>query len=193
MAKQLARLKDFFEGKRRRCTLDDYHQLKSQGNENRMKLMISMPLSDQPADGLPDEFAEEYALMGKHKSAANFKKIAVEVKAATFTIFSTDTIKSHAVRAGSCTLNSFRLIGVGVEEKRTVSLDFVVYIPWSDSLHKWCSDTLHGDFFCETIPTQMELVEDNQEKPAKGKKKDKRTEFDPDAIQKAAKQGELIQ
>ena len=61
MAKQLARLKDFFEGKRRRCTLDDYHQLKSQGNENRMKLMISMPLSNQPVDGIPDEFRDQRA------------------------------------------------------------------------------------------------------------------------------------
>ena len=193
MAKQLARIKDFFEGKRRRCTLDDYKQLKSAGNENRMKLMISMPLSNQPVDGIPDEFTEEYALMEKGNSAANFKKIAVEVKAATFTIFSTDTIKSHAVRAGSCTLNGFRLIGTGVEEKRTVSLDLVVYIPWSEGLHAWCAENLHGDFFCETVPSQMELVEEEQEKPAKGKKKGKRTDFDPDAIQQSAKQGELIQ
>jgi hypothetical protein len=193
MAKQLARLKDFFEGKRRRCTLDDYKQLKSAGNENRMKLMVTMPLSNQPVDGIPGEFAEEYALMNKKDSATNFKKVSVEVKAATFTIFSTDTIRNHVVRSGSCTLNSFRLIGHGVEEKRTVSLEFVVYIPWSEGLHAWCAENLHGDFFCETIPSQMELVEDEPEKPAKGKKKDKRTEFDPDAIQKAAKQGELIQ
>ena len=192
MAKQLARLKDFFEGKRRRCTLDDYHQLKSVGNENRMKLMISMPLSNQPVSGLPDEFVEEYALMEKGNSAANFKKISVEVKAAKFTIFTTDTIKSHVVRTDGCTLNSFRLIGAGVEEKRTVSLDFIVYIPWSDNLHKWCAENLHADFFCETVPSQMELVEEELEKP-KGKKKDKRTEFDPEAIQKAAKQGDLIQ
>lgn len=188
MAKQLARLKDFFEGKRRRCTLDDYKQLKSAGNENRMKLMISMPLSNHPVDGIPDEFTEEYALMEKGNSAANFKKIAVEVKAATFTIFSTDTIKNHSVRAGSCTLNGFRLIGTGVEEKRTVSLDLVVYIPWSEGLHAWCAENLHGDFFCETVPSQMELVEEEKPKVKKAKK-----EFNPGAISSAAKQGELIQ
>ena len=193
MAMQLARLTDFFEGKRRRCTLDDYHQLKSAGNENRMKLMISMPLSNQPVSGLPDEFTEEYALMEKEDSAANFKKIAVEVKAAKFTIFTTDTIKGHVVRTDGCTLNSFRLIGVGVEEKRTVSLDFVVYMPWGDPLHKWCAENLHADFFCEVVPSQMQLIEEEPEKPAKGKKKDKRTDFDPDVIKKAAKQGELIQ
>ena len=191
MAKQLARLKKFFDGKRRRCTLDDYHQLKSAGNENRMKLMISMPLSNQPVSGLPDEFTEEYALMEREESAANFKKIAVEVKAAKFTIFTTDTIKSHVVRTDGCTLNSFRLIGAGVEEKRTVSLDFVVYMPWGDPLHKWCADNLHGDFFCETVPSQMELVEDDE--PEKPKAKKGKKGFDPEAIKKAAKQGELIQ
>ena len=190
MAKQLARLKDFFEGKRRRCTLDDYHQLKSQGNENRMKLMISMPLSNQPVDGIPDEFTEEYALMEQENSAANFKKIAVEVKAAKFTIFTTDTIKSHVVRSDGCTLNGFRLIGTGVEDKRTVSLDFVVYMPWGEPLHKWCSDTLHADFFAETVPSQRELIEEESEKPAKKKGK---KDFDPDAIKNAAKQGELVQ
>ena len=189
MAKQLARLTDFFEGKRRRCTLDDYHQLKSAGNENRMKLMISMPLSNEPATGLPNEFVEEFGLMEKEDSAANFKKISVEVKAAKFTIFTTDTIKSHVVRTDGCTLNNFRLIGAGVEEKRTVSLDFVVYMPWGEPLHKWCSDTLHGDFFCETIPSQMELIEEEEApKSKKGKKG-----FDPEAVKKAAKQGELIQ
>lgn len=180
MAKQLARLKDFFEGKRRRCTLDDYHQLKSAGNENRMKLMISMPLTNEPEDGLPDEFTEEYALMNKQKSAANFKKIAVEVKAAKFTIFTTDTIKGHVVRSDGCTLNSFRLIGTGLEEKRTVSLDFVLYIPWGDPLHKWCAENLHGDFFCETVPSQMQLIEEEPERTAKPAKK-------------KAQQAELIQ
>jgi hypothetical protein len=191
MAKQLARLKDFFEGKRRRTTLDDYHQLKSTGNENRMKLMISMPLSNQPVDGLPDEFTEEYALMEREDSAANFKKIAVEVKAAKFSIFTTDTIRGHVVRTDGCTLNNFRLIGTGIEEKRKVSLDFTVYIPWSETLHKWCSDTLHGDFFCETVPSQMELQEDEPEEKPKAKKGKKG--FDADAIKKAAKQGELLQ
>ena len=152
-----------------------------------MKLMISMPLSNQPVSGLPDEFTEEYALMEREESAANFKKIAVEVKAAKFTIFTTDTIKGHVVRTDGCTLNSFRLIGTGIEDKRTVSLDFVVYIPWSENLHKWCSDTLHSDFFCEVVPSQMELIEEEPEKP-KGKKGS-----DAGAIQKAAKQGELIQ
>jgi hypothetical protein len=190
MAKQLVRLKEFFEGKRRRCTLDDYHQLKSTGNENRMKLMISMPLSNNPVDGLPTEFSEEYMLMKRQESAANFKKISVEVKAAKFTIFTTDAIKSHVVRTDGCTLNSFRLIGNGVEEKRTVSLDFVVYLPWGDPLHKWCAENLHGDFFCETVPSQMQLIEeDPQEKKGKKGKKD----FDPEAVKKAAKQGELIQ
>jgi hypothetical protein len=39
----------------------------------------------------------------------------------------------------------------------------------------------------------MELVEEEPERPVKGKKKSKQTDFNPEAIQKAAKQGELLQ
>lgn len=91
MAKQLARLKDFFEGNRRRCTLEDYHQLRSAEDEDRMKLMVAMPLSNTPISGLSDDFAEEYALMEKQNSTANFKKIFVQMKGAKFSIFTTDT------------------------------------------------------------------------------------------------------
>lgn len=168
MAKQLARLKDFFEGKRRRCTLEDYHQLKTAGGEDRMKLLVSMPLSNQPVDGIPGQFAEPFGMMAKQDSSANFLKFGVEIKAARFAIFSTDTIKNSALKSDSATLNSFRLIGDGTEEKRKVSLDFAVYIPWNPNVRDWCGDHLRGDFFCETVPAQQEMFEDD--KPVKKQK-----------------------
>ena len=196
MAKKNARLKDFFEGKRRQCSLQDYRPLKTKAGERRLKLSVEMPLSNMPVDGMPDDFTEEYALMEREKSKVNLSKVAVELEGALYSIFSTDTIGRPSVTINGATLNSFRLIGDGVEDQRTVSLEFTVYLPWTDDLRDWCGIHLHEDFFAEVVPSQMELVEEEPvEKPikAKGKKKDKQASFDPEAIQKAAKRGELVQ
>ena len=192
MAKDNARLKDFFEGKRRECNLQDYRPLKTKAGERRMKLVVSMPLSNRPLYGIPGEFAEDHALMERKNSKVKMSKVAVELEGALYSIFSTDTISNATVSLNGATLNSFKLVAEGVGDKRTVSLDFMVYLPWTDPLREWCGDHLHADFFCETIPYQMELVEaEPVEKPVKDKKKkkDKQTEFDPAAIQEAAKRG----
>lgn len=190
MAK-FARLPHLFEGKRRKCTLTDYRPLKSTAKEKRMKLVIASSLTDQPFDGMPEEFAEEFAVMNKEKSLTNFKKVNVEMEGTLFSVFATDTSgiywKSHAV-----VINSFKLIGAGVEDKRTVDLEFTAYVPWSEALRKWLDETLHEDFYLEVIPSQQELkAEKPAEKPVGKKKKGgKSLEFDPEALQRAAKDGE---
>jgi hypothetical protein len=193
MAKLLSKLKGFFDGKRRVCRLDDYRLLKTKGDERRVKLMVSMPLSHQPADGMPDDFLEPFLLMEKEKSKTNFSKIGVILEGALFTIYSTDVSPTPDVKGTSATLQDFKLIASGVDEKRTVALEFVAYMPWSVSLRNWKDENCHSDFFVEVIPQQMELpVEEKAEKPVKAKKS-KQTEFDPEAIQKAAKRGTLVQ
>ena len=120
MAK-LARLKHFFEGKRRLSTLDDYHQLKGRSGENRMKLFVSIPLSNGSLDGIPVEIAEEHALMERINSAVTFKKIAVEMKSATFSIFPTDAHKRPIISLPGTTVNGFRLVAQGSDDKRKVN------------------------------------------------------------------------
>lgn len=189
MSKNNARLKHFFEGKRRKCNLSDYRQLKSKAGERRMKLMVSMPLSNNPVMGIPEAFAEEYALMEREKSSVNLSKISVELEGALFTIFTTDTSSRPTVKTNGATLTAFRLIGNGVEDKRTVDLEFTVYLSWTESLRDWCGDHQHADFFAETVPSQMELVD---AKPVGKLVIAKKGKFDPDAIKKAAKSGELV-
>ena len=173
MAKQLTKLPTFFEGKRRLCTLDDYHQLKTKAGEDRVRLSVSMPLSDELAAGIPEAFAEEYALMLRNGSSANYKKIAVEVKGALVSIFSTDVTASPSVKSHGATLTGFRLTATG-GETRSVDLEFFVYIPWSQPVREWCSDVMHSDFYMETVPAQMDLTEDS--KPAIVSKKKKKGE-----------------
>lgn len=192
MAK-FARLPHLFEGNRRQCTLTDYRPLKSKSKEKRMKLLITSSLTSQPFDGMPEEFSEEFYLMKKDKSATNFKKVNVEMENALFSVFATDTSGLYW-KAHSATINGFKLIAAGIDHTRTVDLEFTVFVPWSETLRQWLDETLHEDFFLEVIPAQQELeAETAAEKPVgkkKGKGKSKSLEFDPAALQKAAKDGE---
>jgi hypothetical protein len=197
MGKSNARLKHLFEGKRRQCTLADWRPLKDKANVRRMKLDIVSSLSNQPFESMPEEFEEEVAVMMKQKSIANFKKISVEMEGTLFTVFSTDIEKFPWWKSHAVTLNGFKLLGAGIDDRRSVDLQFNAYVPWSDDLRDWAGDHLHNDFFLEVVPSQMEIIaETPAEKPVKEKKKkrDGKAPFDPEALQRAAKAGEdLVQ
>lgn len=169
--KNQKRLKDFFEGRRRQCELQDFHVLKNTAGEKRMKLSIIMPLSQMPMEGIPDAFVEQFILMEREKSALNFAKISVVLDGASFSVFSTDTTATSVLNVNAATLQDFRLIGEGSEEKRKVSLEFIAYLPATVKLKDWSFDHLHSDFFLEVVPAQTELNLEEAPPPRKGKKK----------------------
>lgn len=174
--KNQKRLKDFFEGRRRQCELQDFHVLKNTAGEKRMKLSIRMPLSQMPMEGIPDAFVEQFILMEREKSALNFAKIFVILEGAAFTVFSTDTTPTGVLTVNAATLQDFKLIGEGSEEKRKVSLEFIAYLPATVKLKDWSYDHLHSDFFAEVVPAQTELNLD-QAPPPKKKGKQKQEEL----------------
>lgn len=172
MGKQEIKIKDFFEGKRRKCSLRDFNVQRGKNGKHTIKLAVVMPLSNTLLGGIPDVFAELYALMGKEKSPHNFCKVAVVVESAQFSIFTTDVSKRHYVSIGAASLQDFTLVGEGLEEKRNVNLEFNVYLPGTEQLRDWSWDHLHSDFFVEVVPSQLELTEAAEEpKPETGKKK----------------------
>lgn len=191
MAKQETKLKHFFEGKRRECELRDFHVLKDRQDVKRIKLSIVMPLSNRPATGMPEDFAEQFFLMDKEMCSTNASKIAVSMDGATAEIFSTDTVKGAAITSIGAVLQDFKMVGVGLKEKRTVSLEFTMTAMHTVKLLDWADKHLHATFYIEALPSQMELP--TEEEPSKKPKKGKQTNFDPEEIQKAAKKGELIQ
>ena len=175
MAKQRTKLKDFFEGKRRRVRLQDFRVLKDEKDILRIKLSVKMPLSNQPADGMNDCFSDPYFLMAKEKGSLNYSKVNVAVDNATFHVFSTDSQQRPSVRAATSNLQTFRLTAEGVDEKREVSLEFNAELPVTDAeddpLMNWAIKHLHADFFVEAVPSQMELeTEPVDPKPNKKKK-----------------------
>jgi len=165
MAKQLAKLSDFFEGRRREYHLEKWEVLE-EDNVKRIKLSVSMPLSRKPVLGMPDPFSEPYIVAEKEQSSLNLGKIDVIVESAKFEIYSTDTIDSSTVACDGATLQGFRMVGEGVKDKRRVSLEFVVYLPGTIPLRDWCWDHTHATFFAETVPMQAALpVEEPVKQP----------------------------
>lgn len=158
MAKQRTKLKSFFDGKRRRCRLDNFLVLKDRQDVLRMKLSVSMPLSNEPAAGMEDEFTGPYLLMVTDKSTLNSSKPSVAVEGAHVSIFATDAGKSPTVVTSGAQLQNFHLVGDGIEDKRTVALEFVAYLPLVAPLKEWCFPALHKDFYLEVVPSQLEIV-----------------------------------
>lgn len=189
MAKASTKLQSFFDGNRRECTLRDFHVLKDRAGVKRIKLSVNMLLTDQPTHDIPEPFAEHYLLLCKEKSPIATSKIAVVMDGATVEIFSTDTVKRATAKITGGTLQDFKLVAEGINEGRTVALEFIAYLPATADLKDWSWEHLHADFFMEAAPSQMELP---VEGPAKKPKKNKQTEFDPEAIQAAAKK-EVVQ
>lgn len=175
----MAKLKDFFEGRRRKCELQVFNVLKNKAGERRIKLFVVMPLSGEPVTGTPDLFTEPYLLMQKENSSMNLSKIDVELDGAALDIFSTDTIASPAVKISGATLQDFRMMGDGCDDKRKVSLEFSIYMPYTMPLRDWGCDHIHAEFFVEVTPSQMEIPAEEpkaEEKP-EGKKKNQQAEL----------------
>lgn len=194
MAKQRTKLGAFFSGHRRECKLGDWQLLKDENGHRRFKLPIDMVLSRRPASGIPDVFVEQFLLMDKEKSQNNLNKIDVILENAAVSIFVTDTLVSPTVTATGVTLQDFRLIGMGIEDKREVKLHFNMYLPYALPWRDWACDNQHATIFMEVQSTQMELpVEDEAPAQSRTKKGGKKTApFDPEAIQEAAKKGTVV-
>lgn len=175
MAKQREKLKDFFEGRRRRGRLQDFRVLKDRKDILRMRLTIQMPLSNEPVQGINEKFSEPYVLMAKESSSLDFSRVNVAVDKAAVEIFATSTAQRAVVKAGSSNLQNFHLVATGSGASRTVSLEFDAELPVSDAdddpLTNWAMKHLHADFFIEAVPAQLEIGTDPADpKPNKKKK-----------------------
>jgi hypothetical protein len=172
MAKAGKKLEDFFGANRRQCTLVRGELLRSKGNEKRMKLNVSMLMSETNLAHCPEPFLTQFAVMEKQDSALNRARIDVEFDSMAVRIFSTDTIVEPAVNIHGALLHKFAMVGEGTGEKRTVSLDFLIYLPATEDLYAWNWDAVHGDFYIESVKAQGsldlsgEVDDDDMEEPA---------------------------
>jgi hypothetical protein len=157
MSKTAKTLEDFFNARRRVCTLVRGELLKSKGEEKRMKLSVSMPLSNSELTDCPEPFLTQFGVMEKHDSALNRARIDVEFNSMLVRIFSTNSIVEPTVSITGALLHKFAMVGEGTGEKRTVSLEFLIYLPATKPLHDWEWDATHSDFFIESVKAQGSL------------------------------------
>ena len=157
MGKKAKKLEDFFGARRRRCTLVRGELLKSKGNEKRMKLSVVMPLNNTELAYCPEPFLTQLGVMEKQDSALNRARIDVEFDSMAVRIFSTDAIIEPTVNIHGALLHKFAMVGEGTGEKRTVSLEFLIYLPATKPLHDWEWDATHAEFFIESVKSQGSL------------------------------------
>ena len=157
MAKQSKKLEDFFGARRRVATLLSSQLLRSKGKERRMKLAVSMPLSNTDLTGIPLQFQDQFAVMEKQDAATNRSTIDVEFDSMSVRIFSTDSVIEPTEAIQGALLHKFAMIGEGTGNKRVVSLDFLIYLPATEGLRAWEWDHIHGEFFLESVKAQGSL------------------------------------
>src|ERR1700733_13448380 len=121
MGQQSKKLTDFFGGRRRSCMLIQSVLLKSKGNEKRMKLTVSMPLSGTNLTNAPEPFLTQFMVCEKEDSASNHAAIDVQFDSMAASIYSTDDIVNPTVLSHGALLHRFAMIGKGTGDKRTVS------------------------------------------------------------------------
>ena len=111
MGKQSKKLTDFFGGRRRSCMLIQSVLLKSKGNEKRMKLTVSMPLSGTNLTNAPEPFLTQFMVCEKEDSASNHAAIDVQFDSMAASIYSTDDIVNPTVLSHGALLHRFAMIG----------------------------------------------------------------------------------
>ncbi len=157
MGKQARKLSDFFGARRRKCTLLRGELLRSKGKERRMKLSVTMPLSNTELTECPTPFFDQFSVMEKQDSASNRATIDVEFDSMSVRLFSADVTVEPSVSIQGALLHKFAMIGEGTGEKRLVSLDFLIYLPATEALRLWEWEHIHSDFFLESVKAQGSL------------------------------------
>jgi hypothetical protein len=175
MSKASKKLEDFFGARRRICTLLSSQLLRSKGKERRMKLAVTMPLSNKDMTDIPTQFLNQFSVMEKVDSATNRSTIDVEFDSMGVRIFSTDVTVEPTVSIQGALLHKFAMVAEGSGDKREVSLDFLIYLPATPALREWEWETIHAEFFLEAVKAQGSLDlsgeaddEDNEEESVSG-------------------------
>jgi hypothetical protein len=184
LANTTKKLKEFFEGRRRELTLDDWKPLKTAGGELRLKLLLRMPLLNQPLQGVPTEISEAFIAMQKDESPIDSSKLNIMYDGMTCEFFTDDVAKlpwtngKEGLAGGIASVtgamfDKFVTIAKGKGEKRTVDLQFVCYVGATQGMKDWAFEHLHGKTYAEAVYSQSEMGNEfMQEEKQEEEKKD---------------------
>jgi hypothetical protein len=180
------KITSFFDARRRECFLQSWEHLKNTAGEARVKLVLSMPLLNQPLIAMPDAISKAYALMCEDRSNVARANLDIYCEGMTIQLFSTDESKSPAVSATGTTLQKFHMESAGEGEKRTLDLCCVVYVPANVNLRDWAWDHLHATFYLESTYSQTEMEFTDEAPPPEEDDETDPTDEENEEIDKAS-------
>jgi hypothetical protein len=160
------KLTEFFDSRRRRCTLQSWQHLKNGANESRIKINISMPMLNIPPTGAHETILNAFGTMEKDNAGISRAKLELFLEGMTADIFVTDRTPGRLIESEGNPLLSvtgvmfdkFQLVAEGAGDARTVDLEFVAYVPANEKLRNWCWDHIHAVFFLEAVYSQTEMT-----------------------------------
>jgi hypothetical protein len=182
-ANKPTKLLNFFEGHRRKASLNAWTHLRTKAGESRIKLELRLPMLNEPETGINGAISEAFMVMRNDDSKIARTSLNVELEGMTVEMFSTDGAKSPAVSSTGVKLLKLALVAAGDGEKRTVTLTMTGYVPASMQLRDWAWEHLHADFHLEAVYSQSEMdfsdLPDDEE-PAEEDEDAEEPELDPD-------------
>lgn len=159
------KLKDFFGGNRRKAHLLRWEHLVNAAGEPRIKLTLKLPMLNQAAVGLHGAISDQFDLMAKQDSKIQSAKLDVYWEGMTIEVFTTDTVKRRAAMSTGATMMKFSLQSEGDEEKKTVDLHCVVYLPANEQWRDWAWIHRGADFWlaAEYSQSEIEFADDTED------------------------------
>ena len=159
------KVKSFFDGHRRKAKLELYTHLKTKAEENRFKLVLSIPLLGESLVSMPKAVSDVFTVMAKDDSDLNRASLNIFLEGMTCEFFNDDKSRSPVLSSTGVTFKKLALVATGIGEKRTIDLEMFAYVPASLQLHDWVYPQLHGAFFMESVysQTEMEFTDDEDE------------------------------
>lgn len=159
------KLQEFFDSRRRRCTLQSWQHLKNTQNESRIKMNISLPMLNLPPTGAHPTILNAFEAMVKDGAGISRTKLDIFSEGMTMDFFVQDRTPGKLkpsegnpiLSVVGVLLDKFQMVSEGAGEARTLNLEFVAYVPANEKLRDWCWDHIHGDFFLEAVYSQTEM------------------------------------
>lgn len=158
--------KTWFPGTRKEIIISAIQLLQTKAGENRIKLGLTMPLSDGKLVGMPGWIGDSFDVICKSDSLLISDKWGHDIREMTCTAYATEDSQKPAQLAVCPLMNSFSLRRgeqeEDAEELSDVCLHFVAYLNDNTELWAWCRRNYRKSIFVKFETTQQELFDQSQ-------------------------------
>lgn len=194
------KLKDFFNGNRRKATLVRWEHLCNRAGESRIKLTLQLPLLNESVVGMNGPVSDQFGLMAKDDSYVPRANVNVFLEGMTVEMYTTADSKHRNVMCTGGSFHNFFIQAEGDGEKRKVDLHCVAYVAANEQWRDWAWANRGGEVYITAEYSQSELefsdeatgTDDEADEPETEESDDEQDiPFDPPAAPKKSGPKEL--